>query len=341
MKRRNGPSRNLVSPPAKEGRGARVSWVVLTFAVFLALASGFVSGQTDASSSSGLPVDKYLSITAIPLYEGPAPGDTSTDPATAPFLTVFPPEGTPNGTAVIIAPGGGYEGLASNHEGRQEADWFARLGVVAFVLKYRLGPGHLFPQPLQDAQRAIRLVRVHAAEFGISPERIGFMGFSAGGHLAAETGTEFDAGNPAAKNAIDRVSSRPDFLILGYPWLYAMQLRANGGSEYCSGLKINDAALCKHFAEAYTPELHVSAQTPPSFIFHTTADTAVPVQSSLSFYAALVHASVPVEMHIFGEGLHGVGLGGSNPHLNAWPMLLEGWMRTRGLLTPDRKTVTK
>jgi len=159
--------------------------------------------------------------------------------------------------------------------------------------------------------------------------------------LAAETGTGFDAGNSGAANAVDRASSRPDFLILGYPWLYAMRLDARGTSEYCSAMRVSDAALCRHFAEAYTPEQHVSAQTPPTFIFHTTTDDAVPVQCSLSFYTALVHANVPVEMHIFGEGRHGVGFGGDNPHLNQWPMLLEGWMRSRGLLTPVHESAAQ
>lgn len=340
MKRRNSASASLVAMPLRVPNSSCFWFVVLTF-VWVLLMPGFAPGQTSAPSSSNLPIDKYLSLTAIPLYNGPTRGDASADPATAPFLTVFPPEGKRNGTAVIIAPGGGYEMLASNHEGRQEADWFARLGVVPFVLKYRLGPGHLFPQPLQDAQRAIRLVRARAAELGVSPDRIGFMGFSAGGHLAAETGTEFDDGNTAADNAIDRASSRPDFLILGYPWLYAMRLDARGTSEYCSAMKVSDAALCKHFAEAYTPELHVSAQTPPAFIFHTTTDEAVPVQSSLSFYLALVRAGVPVEMHIFSEGQHGVGLGGSDPHLNVWPTLLEGWMRSRGLLSSVRESAAQ
>jgi acetyl esterase/lipase len=303
----------------------------------MALAPNLAYAQIPATSTSGLPVGAYLSVTAIPLYDGPAPGDTSVDLATAPFLTIFRPAGTPNGTAVIIAPGGAYMGLASSYEGREVADWYSQRGVVAFLLKYRLGPTHLYPQPLQDAQRAIRLVRARAAEFGVSPDRIGFMGFSAGGHLAAETGTEFDGGNTTASDSIDRSSNRPDFLVLGYPWLNAMQPNDSGQISYCSVLKINDAALCRHYAEAYTPESHLSAQTPPVFLFHTTTDQIVPVTSIVSFYSALLRAGVPVEMHIFGKGVHGVGLGGSDPHLELWPVLLEGWLRERGLLVPAAK----
>ncbi|HLV88998.1 MAG TPA: alpha/beta hydrolase [Candidatus Sulfotelmatobacter sp.] len=309
-----------------------IAALVTSVSAFVLLTSVSAFAQSSASSGADLPVEQFLSISAIPLYNGPVPGEKSVDPATAPFLTVFPPWEKSNGTAVIIAPGGGYTMLASNHEGRQEADWFAQLGVVAFVLKYRMGPQHRYPQPLQDAQRAIRLVRSRAADFGISPDRIGFMGFSAGGHLAAETGTEFDAGNPQAPDPVERVSSRPDFLVLGYPWLNAMNADQDGKSEYCRNIDLHDAELCERYSAMYSPERHVSHNTPPVFIFHTTTDDGVPVQASVSFYSALIVAKVPAEMHIFYEGPHGVGMGRSNPYLNVWPTLLEGWMRNRGLL---------
>ena len=183
------------------------------------------------------------------------------------------------------------------------ADWYTSRGVTGFVLRYRLGSKYLYPIPLQDAQRAIRFVRSHANEFGIGPDRIGFMGFSAGGHLAAMAATMFDGGKPDAPDPIDRVSSRPDFVVLGYPWLNAMEKNDTGVLSYCSALKI-PADQCTNF-EQYSPEQHVSAQTPPTFIYHTTDDELVPVEASMKYYRALRAAGVPVEMHLFGHGRHG------------------------------------
>jgi acetyl esterase/lipase len=250
------------------------------------------------------------------------------------MLTVFRPQPrTGNRTAVVIAPGGAYLGLASNLEGRQVADWYTSRGVTGFVLRYRLGSKYLYPIPLQDAQRAIRFVRYHANEFGIEPDRIGFMGFSAGGHLAAMTGTMFDGGKPDAADPIDGVNSRPDFVVLGYPWLNAMEKNETGVLSYCSALKI-PSAQCTNF-EQYSPDQHVSAQTPPSFIYHTTDDELVPVEASMKYYRALRRAGVPVEMHLFGHGRHGSGLGLGDASLDLWPALLESWLRSRGLLTPQ------
>jgi acetyl esterase/lipase len=287
-----------------------------------------------AQSSASLPLDPNLGITTIPVWSGQVP-EFNGSPDEIPTLTVFP-SFRPNGTGVIVAPGGGYTKLASNHEGRQVADWFAARGITAFVLKYRLGPHNLFPIPLEDAQRAIRLVRYNAAKYGISRDRIGIIGFSAGGHLAASTGTLFDAGNASASDPIERVSDRPDFMILGYAWLNAMQPNDDGKITYCSVLKTVPAADCKQFEKAYTPALHVTADTPPTFIYATSDDKVVPViRASVDFYDALVAAGVPVEMHLFEHGRHGSGLGLGNPSLDSWPILLEQWLRGRGLLTAE------
>jgi acetyl esterase/lipase len=288
----------------------------------------FAAAQTKASP----PLDPNLGITTIPVWSGHIPGSKSL-PADIPTLTVFPPF-RPNGTAVIVAPGGGYTMLASNHEGRQVADWFAARGITAFVLKYRLGPHNLFPIPLEDAQRAIRLVRYNALKFHISPDRIGIIGFSAGGHLAALTGTLFDRGDASSSDPIDRVSDRPDFMVLGYAWLNAMEPNQDGKITYCSVLKTVPAADCKQFEKAYTPALHVTARTPPTFIYATSDDKVVPiVRASVDFYDALVAAGVPVEMHLFEHGRHGSGLGLGSPSLDLWPVLLEQWLRGQGLLT--------
>jgi acetyl esterase/lipase len=279
------------------------------------------------------PPDSFLGTATFPLWDGAAPGAAGATLADTPTLTIFRPHfGTGNGTAVIVAPGGAYLGLASNLEGRQVADWFAARGVTAFVLKYRLGRRYLYPTPLVDAKRAIRLVRARAPDFRIAPDRVGMMGFSAGGHLTATAGTMFEDGKPDAADPVERVSSRPDFIVLGYAWLNAMKADQKALS-YCSALKI-DAAACASF-EQYSPDRQVTARTPPAFLYHTTDDELVPVEASVAFYRAASAAGVPAEMHLFAKGRHGSGLGLGDAALDLWPGLLEAWLRGRGLLTPD------
>ncbi|MGC9198913.1 MAG: alpha/beta hydrolase [Acidobacteriaceae bacterium] len=248
-------------------------------------------------------------------------------------LTVFRPQpGNANHTAVIIAPGGAYWMLALNLEGRQVADWFAERGVTAFVLKYRLGDHHPYPEPLLDGQRAVRLVRSMSSEFHLDQNKIGFVGFSAGGHLAAMVATTSDNGNPNASDAIDRFSDRPDFLVLGYAWLNAMQPNDRGFITYCSVLRTLPEEKCKAWENVYTPSLHVTATTPTTFIYGTTDDKTVPVSASVDFYSALIKAGVPAEIHLFRHGGHGSGLGQGDPALEMWPILLENWLRAQGFL---------
>ncbi len=263
------------------------------------------------------------------VWEHGAPGATGTEEIDTPTLTYYAPwRGNPSGTAVIVAPGGGYVMLAANHEGRQLANWFNAMGVAAFVLTYRLGPKYHHPIELGDAQRAIRMVRAHAKEFDVLPNRVGIMGFSAGGHLAATTATHFDAGNAGAEDAIDRVSSRPDFVILGYPVISFTATWTHGGSaKSLLGEKPDPKLL-----EELSNELHVTAQTPPTFLISTNEDTAVPAENSVAFYLALRKAGVPAELHIFEKGPHGVGMDLGDPVLGKWPELLANWMRSRGLL---------
>ncbi len=265
----------------------------------------------------------------FPLWENGAPGALGAEPADIPTLTYYPANGRGAGTAVIIAPGGGYTGLAMNHEGRQVANWLNSLGVSALVLKYRLGPRYRHPIELGDAQRAIRLVRTRATEFGTMPDRVGIMGFSAGGHLAATSGTHFDAGNPGATDPIDRMSSRPDFLVLAYPVILSRAPYAHQGS-FNALLGANpDPALL----DDLSLDQRVTKDTPPTFLFHTNADTGVPAENSVQFYLALRKAGVQAEIHIFQPGPHGVGLGMGDAVLEAWPPLLSTWFRNRGLLT--------
>ena len=265
----------------------------------------------------------------IPLWEGQAPGALGTEDVDRPTLTIYRAARGATGTGVVVAPGGGYGALAMDHEGRQVAAYFNAMGVSAFVLKYRLGPKYRHPIELGDAQRAMRLVRSRAQEYGVNADRIGLMGFSAGGHLAATAGTRFDAGNASAAVPIDRASSRPDFLILGYPVItFETGVTHAGSVRNLIGEKPDPKLI-----ELLSNELHVTPQTPPTFLFHTNADTGVLPENSVRFYLALRKAKVPAEMHIFENGPHGVGLALGDPALGQWPVLLTNWLRGRGLLT--------
>jgi acetyl esterase/lipase len=251
-----------------------------------------------------------------------------------PTLTVVPAAiDRPTGTAVVICPGGGYVGLSREREGFQYARWLSSLGITSFVLTNRIGDfGH--PAPLQDVLRAVRLVRSRAAEFKIDPDRIGAMGSSAGGHLAASAGTLFDL--PAGKTgaALDAVSGRPDFLILMYPVITMADPSAHAGSR--------KALLGEHPAADLLAlaslEQQVTAATPPTLLIHTQEDKSVPVENSILFYQALTRAGVPAEMYLFEHGGHGMGMRDGLGTASEWPKRAEEWLRGRGLLTPTKPT---
>lgn len=266
----------------------------------------------------------------IPLWTGKAPGALGDAEHDRPTLTIYLPYGKQGaGTGVVLCPGGGYAALALNHEGRQVANYLNAHGVAVFVLKYRLGSNkYRHPVQLGDVQRAIRLVRTRAKDFGVEPDRIGVMGFSAGGHLASTAATLFDEGNPQAADPVDRASSRPDFAILCYPVISFVTPYTHKGSMRNLLGDNPDPKL----VERLSTELQVTAKTPPTFLFHTNADTGVPPENSVLFYMALRKAGVPAEMHIFEKGPHGVGLGMTDPALAEWPVLLAKWLRTRGLI---------
>lgn len=295
--------------------------------ILLFLVSAMIAAPVSAQS-----VDYAGEPRTIPLWVNGAPGARGEADADRPTLTVYAPFVRSRGpdtvdTAVIVAPGGSYAHLAANHEGRQVANWLNALGVTAFVLKYRVGPRYHHPIELGDAQRAIRLVRARAAEFFVSPERIGMMGFSAGGHLTATAATHFDAGNPAAADPIDRMSSRPDFIILGYP---VISMNAPYVHTTSRSMLLGDHPDAK-LLDSLSAELQVTAQTPPAFLFSTSADATVQVENSVLFYQALHKAGVPAELHIFEKGPHGIGLDLQDAVLGEWPTLLANWLRSRGL----------
>jgi acetyl esterase/lipase len=273
----------------------------------------------------------------VPLWEGKAPHAVGDADADKPSLKVFRAE-KPNGCAVVVCPGGGYGFLADDHEGKQVAEWLNKHGVTAFVLKYRIvtkdRPGPLHPAPLEDAQRAIRLVRFKAKDYGIDPNRVGIMGFSAGGHLASTAATHFNVGGLKDGDEIDKTSSRPDFAILAYPVISFEDAVTHKGSRNNLIGANADAKLIEH----YSNEKQVTKETPPVFIFHTSADTAVLPENATRFYSACKKAGVPVELHIYEKGRHGVGLGtdpkwtGGEKSVAAWPDRLADWMKSRGLL---------
>ena len=265
----------------------------------------------------------------IPLWEGKAPGSLGEAPEDVPTLTIYmPPNTTGPMTAVVVAPGGGYRALSMNKEGRLPAAYLNSVGIAAFVLKYRLGPKYHHPIELGDMQRAIRTIRSRAAEWHIAPDRIGVMGFSAGGHLASTASTYFDTGSATPADAIDRVSSRPDFAILGYPVITLTEAWTHQGSRLNLLGEKPDADL----ARSLSTDRRVTKDTPPTFVFHTNADTAVPAENSIHYFLALRKAGVPAEMHIFKDGPHGVGMPMNDPALSEWPKVLTNWLRASGFL---------
>jgi len=260
------------------------------------------------------------------LWPSGAPGALGTADEDKPSLTPYLAK-SPIGTAVVVCPGGGYQHLAMDHEGVQIAKWLNSLGISAFVLQYRLGPKYHHPAMINDAQRAIRTVRSRAAALHIEPNRIGIWGFSAGGHLASTAATHFDSGNASATDPIDRMGSRPDFAILSYPVISLGEYAHVGSRNNLLGNSPDPKLV-----EDLSNDLRVTAQTPPTFLFHTTADATVPVENSVRFYLALRKAGVPAEMHIFQNGPHGVGLAPTDATLSIWGQLLANWLRDRGLL---------
>lgn len=270
----------------------------------------------------------------VVLWPDGTPGAVGEEPADVPTLEVHLPEGASESTpAVIVCPGGGYMMLADDYEGTEVAQRLNDMGVAGFVLRYRLSPRYREPTQLLDAQRAIRYVRHHAEEYGIDRNRIGVLGFSAGGHLAASTGTLIEDGDADADDPIDRESAQPNFLVLCYPVITMTDdsVMHRGSKQALLGEDADDTK-----AEHYSVELQVSERTPPTFLFHTDEDAGVPPENSVLFYLALRRVNVPAELHVYQPGPHGVGLGNRHPEeypeLATWPMLLENWLQSQGFV---------
>jgi acetyl esterase/lipase len=285
----------------------------------------------------------HAAPTVIPLWPEGVPGARQVGPevddgnghtanVSEPTLTAYGPAvDRANGTAVIIAPGGGYVRLATAREGEQYASWLSTLGVTSFVLKYRMKEfGH--PAPLQDVLRAVRYLRAHAAEFHIRPDRIGVMGSSAGGHLAASAGTLFDSPLGRTGAPLDAVSARPDFLVLMYPVITMEPPYAHKGSRKA----LLGANPAPDQVQLMSLEKQVTRNTPPTLLIHTQEDQGVPVENSILFYQALTHAHVPAELYLFEHGAHGMGMRPGLGTASQWPRRAEEWLRERGLLDPAR-----
>lgn len=254
--------------------------------------------------------------------------DGRTTNITEPSLTVYPAAvDRPNGTAVIICPGGGYVRQSTRREGEQYAHWLSTLGITSFVLTYRQQEfGH--PAPLRDVLRAVRLVRAQAARFRVQPERIGVMGSSAGGHLAATAGTLYEHPLGRTGAELDRVSARPDFLMLMYPVIAMDGPAVHAGSRKA----LLGASPKAADVDLMSPERQVTPQTPPTLLIHTQADGAVPVENSILFYQALTRHKVPAEMYLFEQGSHGMGMRDGLGTASSWPRRAEEWLKMRGLL---------
>jgi acetyl esterase/lipase len=295
------------------------------FGLVLFLLFGFSGPASAQSSEHPDSLDAPMQL----LWPDGAPGAKGDRRADTPALFLYPASGErATGAGVVVCPGGGYAMLATGHEGRAVAEWLNEYGISAFVLRYRHGPRYQHPWPLRDAQRAMRMVRAHAQEWRVDPDRLGILGFSAGGHLASTVGTHIESGDSTAADSLVRFSTRPDFMTLVYPvismtdsfahkWSRKMLLGANPDSSRMRRL---------------SSEQQVTEQTPPTFLVHTGEDDGVPAENSVYFYLALRRHGVPAEMHLYEQGGHGFGLAPSDPVLSSWPDRWVDWVRDRGML---------
>lgn len=282
---------------------------LFSFAFLLASTATALNAQTAPS--------KTLNV-----YPGAVPGALGHLAADRPTIDVYLPTANPTHSAVLVIPGGSYHDVVADREGAEPAQWLVQRGVAAFVLHYRVAP-YRYPAPIADGERAMRLLRRHAADFGFSPDHLGAWGFSAGGHLTSVLATLFDNGVPASPDATEQMSDRPDFVILAYPVITMKPEFGHTGSRQNLLGPIPDPAL----VALLSAEDHVTPMSPPAFVFATNDDDVVPSQNSMLYVAACQRAGVPIEFHMFEHGHHGVGLASQQPGLRLWSSLLESWMQ--------------
>lgn len=266
--------------------------------------------------------------TPIRLWETDAPNANGKEAIDIPTITPFiAPKEKATGAAIVVLPGGGYRNLSDVKEGSAVAEYLNSIGVTAFVLKYRLGPKYGQPNQLLDASRAMRMVRSRAAEWGIDVNRIGILGFSAGGHLASTMATHFDSGNSNATEALEKVSSRPDLQVLIYPVITMGEFTHKGSKLNLLGENPSEDLIKK-----YSNEFQITKDTPPAFIVHGLDDKTVPIENSLQYVQSLRKNGVPFEFHLYEHGPHGFGLGGTDPILLTWKDRLTAWLEMRNFV---------
>ncbi len=304
------------------------SQLILCSILLFAIGTPLAAAETPLAPSQPKPMPYALVPGPIRLWEGDAPGALGQAPKDIPTLTPFPAgQNTDTGATMLVLPGGGYAGLAE-HEGTGYAEFLAARGITAYVLKYRLGSnGYHHPTMLNDAARALRLVRYFARRDGRDPTRIGVMGSSAGGHLASTLLTHFDSGTPNAADPVERESSRPDLGVLCYPVITMGEFTHAGSKTLLLG-KEPDPMLVQNLSN----ELQVTQATPPCFLWHTADDKVVPVENALIFAAALRRAGVPFSVHIYEHGAHGLGLGRPKRPAPPWADQLIYWLGERRFL---------
>ncbi|MBT2742973.1 alpha/beta hydrolase [Bacillus sp. ISL-77] len=241
----------------------------------------------------------------------------------APSIQLSLLEGGGPHPVIIIAPGGAYA-FRAPHEAYPIAYWLNDIGISAIVLNYRVAP-YKHPIPLEDVKRAIRLTRYHAPEWRLDPNRVGILGFSAGGHLASTAGTHFDYGNKLADDPIECYSSRPDLMVLCYPVITMGEQTHEGSRQNLLGENPNE-----EIKSILSNETQITKETPPAFLWHTADDNAVDVENSLLFASGLSKHKIPYDLHVFESGRHGLGLAQEHPEAKVWPSLCEAWLRKRG-----------
>lgn len=263
---------------------------------------------------------------AIPIWDGTPPGYQPGYGQPVPTVTPYLSQHNSLSSAVVVLPGGGYTHKAG-HEAEPVAHWLNTIGISAFVLDYRVAP-YRHPIPMMDARRAIQIVRSRAKSWAVDPTRVGVLGFSAGGHLASTIGTHFaDLPESTAVNssAVDKISARPDALILCYPVITFGEYGHQGCIDNLLGTKSP-----KEMRDRLSTEKHVSEQTPPAFLWHTMDDQSVPVQNSLLFAQALARFKIPFKLHIFEHGRHGLGLAEGDSYAGSWTELCARWLKNIG-----------
>lgn len=312
---------------------------VFTFGVTFAIGSAITNSVASASDPiKSSPLENKAQDSDEPetilLWPEGAPGANGEEAKDKPTLILYPAKRNPSGTAVVICPGGGYGGLAMSHEGHDIAEWLNKNDISAFICDYRhRGKGYGHPYPMMDAQRAIRTVRTNAKKWKVDPNKIGIIGFSAGGHLASSCATHKSIGEFDKTNPINESACNPNFAILCYAVIGFDKPYTHRGSQR----NLIGANADKELVAFYSNEDQVTKETPPCFLWHTGEDKGVPVENSLQFYLSCKKKGVSAALHVFDKGRHGIGLAKGFKGADAWPDLCINWIGEEGFTSSRRR----